>query len=218
MNQPRTYTLAELAKAAELEKDDWARDLYLRSLDIHPIPGTEPSAYTKADVERLRDAMMTDLRERFDRVIPRGFRFECGRGWRAILERFFETVERELPAGVKFDLRQIKEKFGDLRIYYRLPEDVLAEVSTAIGDAVDLAEARAHYTCEQCGQPGAMRNDSSWFFVACDKHAISSKGKAVPPSPDSGYIRHKDDGWVRYDPDSDAFVPSADPKSLHEEE
>lgn len=167
---------------------------------------------------RLRDAMMTDLRERFDRVIPRGFRFECGRGWRGILEHFFEAAERELPAGVQFDLRQVKEKFGGLRIYYRLPESLSEGVVSAIRDARDLAEARAHYTCEQCGQPGRMRNDSSWFFVACDKHAISSKGKVVPPSGDSGYIRRRGDGWVRYDPDNDAFVPSADPKSLHEEE
>lgn len=153
----------------------------------------------------------TILRDRYPRLVPERFGFECEDGWIQILEDFFAVVDRELPAEATFHLRQIKEKLGSLRIYFDLEGDIPAESETAIRDACDRAEARSHYICEQCGQRGRLSSRRGYITTVCAFHADIGDTKAVPVDDHPVMIGSKD-GWQRYDFDLDAFVETEKPK------
>lgn len=87
------------------------------------------------------------------------FGVECGHGWRHIVESVCESLEGR---GVEF--RQIKEKFGALRIYWSAPSDSAEYVAGVIA----LAEAVSTKTCESCGGPGERR-DGGWIVTLCDE-------------------------------------------------
>jgi len=154
------------------------------------------------------------LRAEYPRLIPERFGFECEDGWRQILEDFFALVERELPAKSKFNLRQVKEKLGGLRIYFGFEGDVPQEVQDAIYEAKDRAEARSYKVCEICGARGRFSNRHGFLTVVCEEHQVNDSGdRAVPSEPESDYIRRLDDkSWERYDFDQDAFVATDPPE------
>jgi hypothetical protein len=81
------------------------------------------------------------------------FVFLYENGWLHILDKYFEVVERELPAGVDYKIGQIKEKLGTLRIYDNSYDSTAGAVN-AIADAHALAEAHSLHTCEYCGRRG----------------------------------------------------------------
>jgi hypothetical protein len=59
-------------------------------------------------------------------------------------------------------VRQIKEKFGELRFYHD-------GGNAKIDGMVAMAEVWAAHTCEQCGKPGKHRT-GGWFKTLCDEH------------------------------------------------
>jgi hypothetical protein len=69
------------------------------------------------------------------------------------LEPLVAKFEQE--SGRQFELLQVKEKFGGLRI------------ETAVHESF--------HTCEVCGQPGELREDS-WIKTLCDEHAKRTGG------------------------------------------
>lgn len=134
--------------------------------------------------------MMTfdDLKAKYPRLLRPTFQFECGIGWIGILDSYFEVLDREMPEGAVYSLRQVKEKLGSLRIYDSSYGETTASAK-AVTDAHALAEARSYYTCEVCGKPGRWSNR------------------------DEGYVYSDDSGtWWRYDPDLDAFAETEAPK------
>lgn len=70
---------------------------------------------------------------------------DVGKGWEPILL----ALGHVLPEGTK--VRQVKEKFGLLRVYVDLPEDVPEERALEIWGAVDMAERLSARYCETCG-------------------------------------------------------------------
>ena len=59
-------------------------------------------------------------------------------------------------------VRQIKEKFGELRFYHD-------GGNAKIDGMVAMAEVWAAHTCEQCGKPGKHRT-GGWVKTLCDEH------------------------------------------------
>lgn len=122
--------------------------------------------------------------DRFHRLYPhlfvRKIGLECGAGWFPLLDELFVVLERCIYAGIETgqwqDLvekghahpwphaLQIKEKFGGLRVYLgrRTPEMVVA---------IAAAQARAEFTCDQCGEPGHLRRLGGYMCTRCDLHA-----------------------------------------------
>jgi hypothetical protein len=100
-----------------------------------------------------------------------GFSFECGPGWAELLERLFNDLGQILrPTGDMITIRQLKEKFGTLRVYWRGAVD--NETDAPIDDAILLAAFRSEVTCDVCGAPGQMRRSGfGYYHVACDAHA-----------------------------------------------
>lgn len=103
--------------------------------------------------------------------------FECGDGWFRLLDILCNAIEITLeynerdikrwtkdcqwkkPKRIKFEIVQVKEKFGGLRFYYNGGTE-------EIGGMVRYAEHLSEVTCENCGQPGNRENDG-WIVTLC---------------------------------------------------
>ena len=100
--------------------------------------------------------------------------FEHDDGWFDILWRLCEDLEPfvaefEEAGGQKFEVLQVKEKFGGLRFY------VNCRKQEAIRQRIGLAAQESFRTCEICGQPGELREDS-WIKTLCDEHNTPEHG------------------------------------------
>jgi hypothetical protein len=96
------------------------------------------------------------------------FGFQHDDGWFDILWRLCEDLEPlvaefEATGECQFEILQVKEKFGGLRIYVNHANDAIRQrIETAMGESLR--------TCEICGQPGTLR-EGDWIKTLCDQHA-----------------------------------------------
>lgn len=70
------------------------------------------------------------------------------------------------------EFQQVKEKFGSMTIYWTTVEgrdtiEKYDEKYNYFEGAIDFAEQISTHTCEECGQPGKIR-DGGWVTVLCD--------------------------------------------------
>lgn len=98
---------------------------------------------------------------------------ECGPGWLSVLADLLQELDEHLNAipAVEMQIRQIKEKFGELRVLYSGGDQACAEM-------VARAAARAQFTCDQCGQPGQLQQ-AGGSTVRCENHVPSVAGEEV---------------------------------------
>jgi len=114
-------------------------------------------------------------------------------GWDAVVAQALEAIALlSEETGVPISIVQLKEKFGDLRIYVRMDEpsigplEMVADtaqymslrsssmsgtVRARASEIIDAAAARCQALCQHCGAPGQKRNTKGWLHVACDEHA-----------------------------------------------
>lgn len=92
---------------------------------------------------------------------------DIGDGWYNLLRSTLIAVELEisnlpveLQAGIY--LKQIKEKFGGIRIYFN-------HTTPHINGVIALAELLSNSTCETCGLPGEHKNLKGWVCTMCDE-------------------------------------------------
>lgn len=81
---------------------------------------------------------------------------ECGPGWKHL---YMPIVEAKNDLGV--EIFQIKEKFGELRIY-------LGPAPNWLLDMCEIIERLSSYTCEECGRPGQKRTYNGWVKTICE--------------------------------------------------
>ena len=92
-----------------------------------------------------------------------------GDGWLILLRKMAyeikEYIELNYPDSVaeEFTFTQIKEKFGELRVYFY-------PYFEELDDIVDKYVKISARTCEVCGNPGKIRSDGYWLMARCDKH------------------------------------------------
>jgi hypothetical protein len=98
------------------------------------------------------------------------FGWECDKGWYPIIEEAFDKMEdtiNKMPMQDKldfqehFEILQVKEKLGGLRIYVNMYPDEIIEI-------IREAEKKALQTCETCGKPGEIREIHHWYKTTCD--------------------------------------------------
>ncbi len=152
------------------------------------------------------------IRARFPELVTVGF--ECMGGWYPLLERMFEDIRTAIPEGQEHDwnLRQIKEKFGTLRIYFwdygSAPRKQrggpqargLQAVHRQLDIAVMLAEFRAERTCDVCGSQGwhlVRGGIQGWHMTRCLAHGDGGLPLGEPS-------RRR--GALEYDEKADALV------------
>lgn len=111
-----------------------------------------------------------------------------GPGWWLPLLEAFDIIEAIMvnEPEYRFNVRQIKEKFGGLRFYWSLEhvnaggdEEVAedahrTELAYSISQLTQVAEDKCEKRCETCGEPGELRS-SGWLKILCDKHARKRK-------------------------------------------
>ena len=92
------------------------------------------------------------------------FGFECGAGWHPLIVELLDELQA-ISDKEDFDLEvlQVKEKFGELRVYVNYETDVITEL-------IDKYSKRSRITCEVCGEVGSMRKYRGWLYVGCEKH------------------------------------------------
>lgn len=94
---------------------------------------------------------------------------EFGDGWKDLVEDTLAAIETIDP---HFEVFQVKEKFGSLRLYGDSSYDYGTPNAMLIGTLINDAEKRSETICEQCGLPGQLLvRNRGWFFTACTKHA-----------------------------------------------
>jgi hypothetical protein len=93
--------------------------------------------------------------------------FAHGDGWFNIDWKLCEDLEplieeAEKVTGHPFEVLQVKQKLGGLRVYVNHSTKV-------IRNRIEAAQLESLRTCEVCGQPGKLRDDC--IRTVCDKHA-----------------------------------------------
>lgn len=143
------------------------------------------------------DEYVASIRERFaDLFDPDNtesdwaYLITVGPGWHALVEEFCEQAQSILRDHDQINswyIRQIKEKFGELRIYIRPVAELLnvdwhsesllditppqpTPVQELLSDLRSQVVERANTTCEECGEPGGLRVLGGWYRTCCDRH------------------------------------------------
>ena len=93
------------------------------------------------------------------------FGIECDYGWNTIIVEALNKME-ELDDKDSY-ITQIKEKFGELRIYTSSYKE---SIERQLEQIIEEAEIKASETCEVCGAKGTLRT-KGWISVRCDKCA-----------------------------------------------
>ena len=92
-------------------------------------------------------------------------------GWHLLIRDMLRELDGVLTGtGVRFELRQIKEKLGYLRCYYRLP-GASDELRNAVAAAYERAVERSGQTCIECGAPASMSRHDGRIGPLCPRHA-----------------------------------------------
>ena len=102
------------------------------------------------------------------------FGFECDDGWHDLIYDTFCKLDffSEI-SGVGITIEQVKEKFGELRVYYKpLDLSLLAENKRklaweVVNDIIGNATTTSKNTCEVCGENGTLCSKGSWFKTLC---------------------------------------------------
>lgn len=101
-------------------------------------------------------------------------------GWSSIAQTFFQRLDHLLgELGCTVEVWQVKEKWGELRIYLRMA--ALDDVQRAVVDGwLKEARDRSLETCCRCGQPGELRTDRGYVLTLCDVHAAERTNTVGP--------------------------------------
>jgi hypothetical protein len=100
---------------------------------------------------------------------PQDWEPETAPGWHPMILEALEKIDRIVGGDPnRFRIRQIKEKFGELRFYYSADNDVRAEIAATIEEI----EERSRSMCEVCGVGGCkIKSYSGYYKCVCVEHA-----------------------------------------------
>lgn len=89
---------------------------------------------------------------------------ECNFGWIDIIEQACHHINDYVTRTQfeNFKIVQIKEKFGQLRIYTSTTDNYITGI-------IVMACAISNLTCEVCGSKGSCRSDKPWIRTLCDE-------------------------------------------------
>jgi hypothetical protein len=115
---------------------------------------------------------------------------QVGAGWSPLVARFYDYLEQLCEAD-RPEIRQIKEKFGGLRIYYQwhahpnrgvyllsaatVHKTKLRSIMEATDHLVGELEHQSMRVCEQCGAPGSIQCLNYWYLCLCEACFVSIK-------------------------------------------
>jgi hypothetical protein len=111
---------------------------------------------------------MKEIKERWPQFFATraegGIEYYCGPGWYPMIYSAFEAIERQFGKDASFKAVQIKEKFGNLRIYYRSGEEGIDQI-------IEQCCRFANTACEFCGTTLGVECKSwaNWVKTLCQE-------------------------------------------------
>ena len=127
-----------------------------------------PEAFRKY-MEACTDDWLMEYMKLYPELFTDGYPYvgmDVEVGWKGILDELFSNLSAEAklhPEDYKFfSVDQIKEKWGTLRFYFHGGNDKTDLL-------VSEAEHRSEHVCEDCGEPGELRDDLPWIRTLCDR-------------------------------------------------
>ena len=109
------------------------------------------------------------LTNRYD-FLPK--ELEIQKGWIFIIYALCENIKDELEKQSleSFEISQVKQKHGELRIYRGFfdPDWDDGEEDNPIDDMIEDAIVLAQTTCEFCGKQAIRRIANNWIYVICN--------------------------------------------------
>lgn len=129
-----------------------------------------------------------EIRNRHSALVPFDMRFAVEAGWLPLIDETLGRLEELLRAEGELEnsgVRQIKEKFGALRIYVR-PHHGSWPDSTSRGTLAIVAEAqkRSAEQCEICGRTGQIEVIDHYHQTLCMEHASKWREWVAMGRPD----------------------------------
>lgn len=118
-----------------------------------------------------------------------GVKADIGAGWSDLTANFIEKVSELLsrpgvPAEAKYEIRDIKEKYGSIRIYGSLydvdDDDLYRQLADEIEKLEDAAENLSEKICDCCGSPGELRDHRGQMATRCEEHQIHKPENIIP--------------------------------------
>lgn len=103
-----------------------------------------------------------------DRIPERWGKYLPGPGWDDLLLQLDSTVGALDP---DYKILQAKEKFGTLRFYPELSEDVSDSRRELIYSVINGVELLSETVCEDCGTTDARARNDGWIKTLCDNCA-----------------------------------------------
>ena len=92
-------------------------------------------------------------------------------GWIPLLDKFLEKVSN-LEGMEEFRIRQVKQKMGQLVVYYAVQPE---HYRLIVQPFLDEAKNEASCTCEICGESGTLRTNLPYLQVLCSDHAVTDE-------------------------------------------
>jgi hypothetical protein len=123
-----------------------------------------------------REEFIARLREKHVRILMPDIVFAIDDGWLPLVAKALADIEKSLDKHsmtARAQVKQIKEKLGDLRVYVR-PRRESYKFTKAL--AADLSEisnrtiSKSLKTCELCGDKGALGNFGGLYQTLCQRH------------------------------------------------
>lgn len=106
---------------------------------------------------------MTDMRKYINCV---------GEGWHPLVLALIESIEEYLlrnpEYAEKFEVHQVKEKFGGLRFYCFPADDY-------VWGLVRMAERASLMLCEDCGAPGKIERPMRFWIKTLCKECLNAR-------------------------------------------
>jgi len=90
------------------------------------------------------------------------FGCDCGDGWFDLIHELCKKIHE-----YKVEFTQIKEKFGGLRVYYNVIDDL--DIYEKIQSIIHDFENKSYQICEICGKEGNLKRTNGWYSTICDK-------------------------------------------------
>lgn len=140
-------------------------------------------------VELEIDAKIAEIKQRHAAIVPTKLAFEVSDGWLDLIDDGLSKIEAYLGAVGwlgKSEVRQIKEKFGELRIYVR-PRDGHEwsdEIATGLASIRDEIMNLSARTCEICGKAGQIEVIGGYHQCLCPEHAAKRQAWLDAGRPD----------------------------------
>ena len=129
----------------------------------------------------------TELQARYPKIFSEPCGIWCGRGWETLVDVLCEALRARIDATGEPQLAalEVKEKFGELRFYFRRlgPVDeplsprrvtvrehayattISSTDESAAEGLIDLARRLSLRTCDVCGAPGRQRQNRDGFVA-----------------------------------------------------